>query len=76
MIELILGQEGIGAVLEIPECVLPPLVNDLTGDLLVGWQLSSDFNDKILDDFDHVVGILTGRDLISDHEALNLLNSH
>ena len=59
LIELILSQKGIWAVLKVPECILSPLIDDLSRYFLVGWQLPSHFDYQILDHFHHVVGVFS-----------------
>jgi hypothetical protein len=44
LIKLIFGQESVWTVLEVPESVLPPLVDDFSWDFLVRGQLSSNLD--------------------------------
>lgn len=59
LVELILSQKSIWTVLKVPECILSPLIDDLSRDLFVSWKLSSHFDYEILDHFNHVVGIFS-----------------
>ena len=74
-IALMLGEEGIRAELEVLQSVILPHIDYLTWYLLVR-NLSSNFDNEVLNDFDHEVTILAGCDLFRHHEALHFLNGH
>ena len=76
LIEFIFGQECIWAVLEISESILSPVIYHFSRDFFISWQLPSNFDNKVLNYLDHIVGILSSRNLISLHKALNFLDGH
>lgn len=76
LVEFILGQKGIWTMLKVPESILPPLVNNLSRDFFVCWQLSPHFDYEVLDHLYHVVGVFTSWDIVGLHEGLHFLNGH
>ena len=56
VVVFILSQEGIGTELEVLQRVVLPHVDHFAFDLLFRGNLSSDFDDEILDDLNHEVG--------------------
>lgn len=76
VVVFILSQEGIGAELEVLQRVVLPHVDHSAIDLLFRWNLSSDFDDEILDDLNHEVSVLASRDLLSNHETLHFFDGH
>jgi hypothetical protein len=76
LVELVLPEEAVRAALEVLERVDAPLLYDVARNLAVRGQLAADLDDETLHHLHHEVGVLSWRDLVSLHEALNLLDSH
>ena len=59
VVELVLGQEGIWTVLEVPDSIFLPVSDELSRNLSIWWQLSANFDNEVLHDLYHVVSIIS-----------------
>lgn len=58
LVELIVAKERVGAGSEMWQGMKTPFLDDVAGNVLVGWQLSTNFDNQILKYLDHMIGIL------------------
>ena len=76
LVMIIICKECIRAVLEVLHGKLPPLFDDCSWNLLLGWHLSPHFDHQVFCKLLHGVCILWGRDFISHEVALHFRDTH